>query len=210
MAKSVKKRASKASGKQGLLAYFRRNPANAAVVLAVLVFIVVLMRDYLQENPSAASGIKASAPSTTLPRYLPGRNYINYGDWKAADFGHDFGRAGVNGSWESVEGGFGYLISQNYVDILEGRYDVVFRMKVVGSPDDAYEGKVVTIEVARDRGSPVVSRDIFLRDFMEIGVYQDFVLRLEIDDPLNDAEFRVHFDKSLVGVSVEQVSLAPV
>jgi hypothetical protein len=208
MAKAVRKRGSKGSKKSGLWSYFRRNPANAAVVVAVFLFLIIELPGFMQDKPAGSPIEQVAAPSSTLPRYLPGRNYITYGEWKAIEFKHDLGREGVNGSWESLAGGFGYLISQNYVDVMDGRYDVVFRLKVDNNTLDD-KRKVVTIEVSRDRGLPVVSKDLFVGDFGASGVYQDFTLRLDTADPLNDAEFRIHFDKSPVIVSVESVSLTP-
>jgi hypothetical protein len=186
-----------------LVSYVQKNKVNSAIAAILIIFLLYQGWNYLT---SSSSGPGQALPTTTQPRHIPGKNYITSGEWYASKFDHDLGHAGLNQSWESTKDGFGYLLSRNYVDILEGSYTVTFTMKVDNNTIKDSR-KVATIEVAQNMGIPVGNRDLFVQDFKEAGAYQDFTLRLDARDPLNDAELRVHYDMGPVTVNVLKVTL---
>jgi len=136
-------------------------------------------------------------------------NRVRFGVWNAtSDFAHELGFEAADGSWQSTEGGFGYMIGANYIEIPRGSYVVSFTVKV--NDNKVEDGKkAVTIEVARDRGAPVVVRDLYPKDFEQSNVYQDFNLPLMARETLYDAEFRAHYDHGTVTVTIEKVTMRP-
>lgn len=205
-ADKTKKRV-KGKKKFNLISYIKKNRLNTAIAVFLVLFLSWGAWNYTQPRPGG-NGVYVTAPVSAQPKHIPGKNYITSGEWTAAEFSHDTGHEGDNETWVSEKNGFGYLISCNYLYILEGVYNVSFRMKIENNTIDSKE-KVVGIEVARDRGVTVVGKLLYMSDFKESSVYQDFTIRLETENPLNDAELRVHFDKSPATVTIEKVTLTP-
>lgn len=191
-----------------LVSYVKKNRLNTAIAAVLLLFIIWVGLDYIQPNAEDTIEHVAMA-TTTLPKHIPGKIYLTSGEWPASKFGHDLGHKADDGSWQSEKNGFGYLIAGLYLDVLEGYYNVSFRIKIDNNTIQDTK-KVVTIEVAQDRGITVVGKDLYVKDFAESNTYQDFILVLDTLDPLNDAEFRVHYDKSPATVNVERVKLTPI
>jgi hypothetical protein len=147
--------------------------------------------------PLASANPKSLSPGTTS------------GAWSAAaDFSHQTGHRGSDGSWESDAGGFGYMISGKYMDLPAGSYTITFRIKIDNNKIDD-KNKVVTIEVAKDYGIPIVAKDLYAKDFSASGVYQDFTLDLDASSAIQNAEFRVHYDRSPARANIDKVALNP-
>jgi hypothetical protein len=201
------KKRSRRKKKFDIESYVKKNKTTSLIVAALVLFLAWWGWSSMTSNPNEAG--YSALPSTTLPRYIPGVNYITSGEWKATKFFHDTGREGLNGSWESTEDGFGYLISMNYLSIREGSYNVTYRIKIENNTIKS-DQIVIGIEVARNKGFPVVGMPLYISDFKESNVYQDFTIRLDTMDPLNDAELRAHFDHGPVKVTIEKVTLTPI
>ncbi|MBM3309204.1 MAG: hypothetical protein FJY77_03030 [Candidatus Altiarchaeales archaeon] len=131
------------------------------------------------------------------------------GVWMAADDfpQHEVGSALPDGSWMSERGSFGYLIGRNYMNIPPGTYDVTFTLKA--SDNSKGDEAACFIEVAKDHGAgKVAGKLISSKDFSANDTYQNFTLSLDLKEAIQDLEFRAHYDRYNLDVTLLKVTLS--
>ena len=81
------------------------------------------------------------------------------------------------------------LVYGPYATLLPGEYQVAYRLKQQGAGSP---GAVATVDVfSNAAGGVLASRDIQADDFSAAGLYQDFVIDLNLQQEYHDLEFRV-------------------
>lgn len=176
-----------------------------AAVALILMLVVIKFTGQQSDEPTAKSDIPADVTNIKLIEITTKTQNIV---WPGSDpaLGHDLGHKDVDGSWASEEGSYGYLVLGPYANLAVGSYKVLFELKV-----DSVVNKsnlVGTIEITQDRGTKVLSKDLYGKDFDVAGEYKNFSLVLVSGKILKDVEFRVHYPDSKVNLSVKKIILA--
>ncbi len=97
------------------------------------------------------------------------------------------------------------LLFGPYAQMQPGRYRVTYRLKLA---EPGLAGRVATIDVfSHAVGGPLASADLDATQFLVPGQYQDFVVDLEIREPLSAVEYRV-LHSGLGTLSADDIQVA--
>ena len=115
------------------------------------------------------------------------------------------GKARVSQARPQGQAGDVGLVFGPYVQMQPGRYRVTYRLKLAES---GLAGRVATIDIfSHDVGGPLAGTDLDAAQFVVPGQYQDFVVDLEIREPLLHVEYRVlHSGLGTLAADVVQVT----
>ena len=178
---------------------FSREKWVLAAVSIVLMLILLKFARYLTDE-SQQTPLKTLKPAKII-------NATQTISWSGNDTAlvHTLGSEGLDGAWTCWGDGYGYLISGPYVNLGPGSYRVLFEMKAEGVINDSQ--LVGSIEVTENKGSRLLEKELYGRDFGNDGKFKDFSLPLLSGKILKDVEFRVHYPNSGVNISVKKITL---
>lgn len=188
--------------KKNLFREWKEKYLGLSVVVGVILLICVVVYGV---NQLTQGGITIPDYTTTTLPFDCGYSCVTHGNWSASKLLHDTGHLAVDGSWESDADSFGYLCAANYIQLKKGSYDVTFEVKT----DTLGSQNVGNIEVAQERGNPIVSRMLTGNDFNQAGEYQKYTLSFTTDHDLKDVETRVHYNKFGGKTNIRQIYLTP-